>query len=146
MKAPAVSRLRTHRSSLSSVAPIALLLTLPASARSSVLARLTTWTSFFERLLAPMRVVIVGGGLAGLTLARLLRAQGRDPVVLERQRAERWLPRPFMLPYQGFEALRAASVLDAVRAIGWDIAPDREGRPVAVAADFVRVVGLVAEG
>ena len=93
-----------------------------------------------------MRVVIVGGGLAGLTLARLLRTQGREPVVLERQPAGRWLPRPFMLPYQGFEALRAASILDAVRAIGWDIAPDRDGRPVAVAADFVRVVGLVAEG
>src|SRR5438067_10702239 len=93
-----------------------------------------------------MRVVIVGGGLVGVTLARLLRGQGRKPVVLEREAAGRWLPRPFMLPYHGFDALRAASVLDAVRAAGWDIAPDRQGTPVAIAADFVRVVSLVAEG
>jgi 2-polyprenyl-6-methoxyphenol hydroxylase-like FAD-dependent oxidoreductase len=93
-----------------------------------------------------MRVVIVGGGLAGLTLARLLRGQGMAPEVLEREPAGRWLPRPFMLPYHGFDALRAAAVLDAVRAIGWDIAPDHDGTPVAVAADFVRVVGLVADG
>jgi 2-polyprenyl-6-methoxyphenol hydroxylase-like FAD-dependent oxidoreductase len=93
-----------------------------------------------------VRVVIVGGGLAGLTLARLLRQRGMEPAVLEREPAGRWLPRPFMLPYHGFDALRAASLLDAVRAIGWDIAPDRDGTPVAVAADFVRVLGLVAHG
>src|SRR5207237_10779695 len=40
--------LRTLRSSSSSVAPIALLSTLPASSRSSVLARLATWTLFLD--------------------------------------------------------------------------------------------------
>src|SRR5690348_3818026 len=93
-----------------------------------------------------MHVVVVGGGLAGLTLARLLRARGLGPVVLEREPAGRWMARPFMLPFHGFDALRAASVLDAIRAIGWDIAPGRDGTPVAIAADFVRVVGLVADG
>src|SRR5438094_7246217 len=52
--------LRTLRSSLSSVAPIALLLTLPASARSSVLARLTTWTLFLDRPLWRRGSAVVG--------------------------------------------------------------------------------------
>jgi len=34
-----------------------------------------------------MRILIVGGGVAGLTLAAKVRAQGREPVVLERQDA-----------------------------------------------------------
>ncbi len=31
-----------------------------------------------------MRVLVVGGGIAGLTLAAKLRQQGREPVVIER--------------------------------------------------------------
>jgi hypothetical protein len=50
---------------LSPVAPIALLLRLPASSRSSVLARLTTGPSFLDRPLAPAGArtahVVVGG-------------------------------------------------------------------------------------
>jgi 2-polyprenyl-6-methoxyphenol hydroxylase-like FAD-dependent oxidoreductase len=93
-----------------------------------------------------LRLVIVGGGLVGLTLARLVIGRGEEPEVLERQPPGRWQPRPFMLPFHGFDALRAASLLDGVRGIGWDIAPDREGVPVAIAADFIGVLELMAEG
>ena len=44
-----------------------------------------------------IRTVVVGGGMVGLTLARLLRARGRDPIVLERAPAGVYGARGFML-------------------------------------------------
>ena len=55
------------------------------------------------------------------------------------------MPRPFMPPYQGFDALADAGVLDDIRAVAWPIAPRATGlrgpgRPVR-AGD-----ALLAEG
>ena len=93
-----------------------------------------------------MRVVIVGAGVVGLCLARGLRRRGLDPLVVERAPAGVYRPRPFMLPYHGFDALGDAGVLDAVRAVAWEIAPQADGTPVALAAPFVRVSEILADG
>ena len=93
-----------------------------------------------------MRVVIVGAGAAGLAMARSLRRRGLAPEVLDRAPAGAWIPRPFMPPYQGFDALADAGVLDEIRAVSWDIAPRGDGEPVAIAAPFVRVMELLADG
>ena len=44
-----------------------------------------------------MRVVIVGGGMAGLVLARALLDRDVEPVVLERLPEDRRIPGPIML-------------------------------------------------
>ncbi len=83
-----------------------------------------------------MRVVIVGGGMVGMTLAHLLRRRGVEPVVVERAPAGHYVPRGYMLGFQGYEPLQEVGVFDEVRAAGRPIAP-RDGRdPVAVAVRF----------
>jgi 2-polyprenyl-6-methoxyphenol hydroxylase-like FAD-dependent oxidoreductase len=93
-----------------------------------------------------VRILIAGAGAAGLALARSLRRRGVEPVVVDRAPAGAWAPRPFMPPYHGFDALDDAGVLDAVRAESWEIAPRGDGVPVALAAPFVRVMEILAEG
>lgn len=93
-----------------------------------------------------MRVVIVGGGLTGLALARLLRRAGVEPVVLERGPARAWAPRPFLLPFHGFACLREAGVFDGIHDAGWEVAPREGTDPVAIAVAFTTAVGIVAEG
>jgi 2-polyprenyl-6-methoxyphenol hydroxylase-like FAD-dependent oxidoreductase len=90
------------------------------------------------------RVVIVGGGVVGLCLARCLRRRGLAPLVLDRAGPGPPPPRPFMPPYHGFAALEDAGVMDAVRAVSWDIAPGADGTPVALAAPFTRVSEILA--
>jgi len=92
-----------------------------------------------------MRIVIAGGGIVGMALARLLRAGGVEPTVLERAPHGSWEPRPFLLPFHAFECLRAANLLDRVRDASWDIAPRPDADPVAVCISFVRLVGMFAE-
>jgi 2-polyprenyl-6-methoxyphenol hydroxylase-like FAD-dependent oxidoreductase len=91
-----------------------------------------------------MRIVIVGGGIVGLTLARFLRLRGIDPVVLERMPAGRYVPRGFMLGYQGFPLLQEVGIYDEVRDAGWDIAPRSDGHPVAICVDVGKVIGALA--
>jgi 2-polyprenyl-6-methoxyphenol hydroxylase-like FAD-dependent oxidoreductase len=83
-----------------------------------------------------MRVVIVGGGMVGMTLARLLRIRGFEPVVLERMPAGHYVPRGYMLGFQGYESLEEVGVYDEVRRAGRPIAPRPDQRPVAVAVRF----------
>ena len=93
-----------------------------------------------------MRIVIVGGGLTGLALARLLLAHDLEAVVLERDPAGAWTPRPFLLPFHGFACLRAMGVFDAVHESGWEVAPRPQADPVAIAVAFTTAVGIVAQG
>lgn len=93
-----------------------------------------------------MRIVIVGGGVVGLTMWRLLDRHGIRAEVLDRAPALSPVPRPFMLPYHGFEALRDAGMYDAVHRIAWEIAPEAQGGPVALTAAFTRINALLADG
>jgi 2-polyprenyl-6-methoxyphenol hydroxylase-like FAD-dependent oxidoreductase len=92
-----------------------------------------------------IRTVIVGAGMAGLTLARLLRRRGHEPVVLERGPAGAYQPRGFMLGYQGFEAFEELGILAGLRARGWDVAPRSDGVPTGVAVDVGHVLSALAE-
>ena len=92
-----------------------------------------------------IRTVIVGAGMVGLTLARLLRARGHDPVVLERAPAGAYAPRGFMLGYQGYDAFDELGVLSALRAAGRDVGPGPDGVPVGIAVDYGIVMRAVAE-
>ncbi len=93
-----------------------------------------------------MRVVIVGGGMAGLVLARGLARRGIAPVVLERSGPEATIPGPIMLPFQAFDALADVGVLDAVRAEGRDIPPHRDGLPVAIGVGRQFLIDALREG
>jgi len=86
--------------------------------------------------LTSMKVVIVGGGMVGMTLAHLLRRRGVEPAVLERMPAGHYVPRGYMLGFQGYEPLEEVGVYDEVRAAGRPIAPREDGSPVAVAVRF----------
>jgi 2-polyprenyl-6-methoxyphenol hydroxylase-like FAD-dependent oxidoreductase len=93
-----------------------------------------------------MRTVIAGGGMVGLTLARLLRARGEDPVVLERMPAGSYQRRPFLLGFQGFPTLEELGLLARVRSEGRDIAPGPDGRPVAVCIEVGKLLAALGEG
>ena len=85
-----------------------------------------------------MKVVIVGGGMVGMTLAHLLRRRGLEPTIIERMPAGFYQPRGYMLGFQGYESLQEVGVYDEVRDAGRPIAP-REGQPpIAVAVRFMR--------
>jgi 2-polyprenyl-6-methoxyphenol hydroxylase-like FAD-dependent oxidoreductase len=83
-----------------------------------------------------MRIVIVGGGMVGMTLAHLLRLRGAEPTVIERMPAGHYVPRGYMLGFQGYEPLEEVGVYDEVRKAGRPIAPRPDQPPVAVAVRF----------
>ncbi len=93
-----------------------------------------------------MHVVIVGGGMAGLVLARGLLLRGVAPTVLERAPEGIVVPGPIMLPFQGYDALQEIGVFDGLRAHGLDIPPFRAGLPVAVGVARQRVLDALREG
>ena len=69
-----------------------------------------------------MIVAIAGGGLAGLTLAGALQAQGVDALVLERQPEVRDTGAGISLWPNALAALDAASLGDVVRSLGRKLA------------------------
>jgi 2-polyprenyl-6-methoxyphenol hydroxylase-like FAD-dependent oxidoreductase len=83
-----------------------------------------------------MKIVIVGGGMVGMTLAHLLRRRGIEPTVLERAPAGHYIPRGYMLGFQGYEPLEEVGIYDEVKAAGRPIAPRPDQPPVAVAVRF----------
>jgi len=91
-----------------------------------------------------MRVVVVGGGMAGMALARALVQRGTTPVVLERSPEEVRVPGPIMLPYQAYDALEDIGLLRPIRAGGWDIAPRPDGTPVAISVARQLILDLLA--
>jgi 2-polyprenyl-6-methoxyphenol hydroxylase-like FAD-dependent oxidoreductase len=84
--------------------------------------------------------------MVGLALARLLRARGHEPVVLERGAAGQHQPRPFMLGFQGFPVLEELGLLTRVRGAGWDIAPGADGAPVAICLQVGHLLAALGEG
>ena len=91
-----------------------------------------------------MNIVISGGGMVGMTLAHLLRLRGFSPVVIERQREGEYMPRGYMLGFQGYEPLEEVGVFEEVRDAGRPIAP-RDGQPpVAVAVRFGALIEALA--
>jgi 2-polyprenyl-6-methoxyphenol hydroxylase-like FAD-dependent oxidoreductase len=93
-----------------------------------------------------MRVVIVGGGMAGLVLARGLMARGVEPLVLERSPRGTAVPGPIMLPFQAFDPLEDIGVLRAIRAQGRDVPPFRNDEPVAIGVGRQPLLEMVREG
>lgn len=91
-----------------------------------------------------MKVVISGGGMVGMTLARLLRMRGQEPVVFERMHAGAYIPRGYMLGYQGYPPLEEVGVLDEVRRQGWDIAPREDGSAVAICVEVGKLLHALA--
>lgn len=90
-----------------------------------------------------MRVVITGGGMAGLVLARALWRRGIEATVLEGAPASVRIPGPIMLPYQAYDALADVGVLDAARAAGRDVPPHRDGLPISVAVGRQVLIDLL---
>jgi 2-polyprenyl-6-methoxyphenol hydroxylase-like FAD-dependent oxidoreductase len=91
-----------------------------------------------------MRIVIAGGGMVGMTLAHLLRMRGFSPTVIERMPEGAYVPRGYMLGYQGYPPLEEVGVLDEVRTAGWDIAPRPDGSAVAIAVEVGILLGALA--
>ncbi|MDN5933770.1 MAG: FAD-dependent monooxygenase, partial [Pseudonocardia sp.] len=83
--------------------------------------------------------------MVGMALARLLRMRGVEPVVLERMPAGGYVPRGYMLGYQGFMPLEEIGVLKGIRDQGWDIAPRPDGTPVAICVEVGTVLNALAE-
>src|SRR5688572_21503488 len=61
---------------------------------------------------AGVRVLVAGGGMAGLVLARGVQGRGGDVAIIERAPAGRRIPGPIMLPFQSYDALDEIGVLD----------------------------------
>lgn len=93
-----------------------------------------------------MRVVIAGGGMAGLVLARGIALRGGRAVVIERAPVDRSVPGPIMLPFQAYDALDEIGVLGPIRAQGIDIPPHRNGQPVAISVARQAVLEALREG
>jgi 2-polyprenyl-6-methoxyphenol hydroxylase-like FAD-dependent oxidoreductase len=93
-----------------------------------------------------MKVVICGGGIVGLTLARLLHLRGVEPVVLERMPGGAYIRRGYMLGFQGYPPLEEVGVLPALRSEGWDIAPRPDGSAVAICVEVGKLIRSLQEG
>ncbi len=93
-----------------------------------------------------MRILISGGGMAGLVLARGVQHRGGEVAIIERAAPDRTIPGPIMLPFQAYDALDEIGVLDPIRREGIDIPPHRFGRPVSISVPRQAVVEILREG
>ena len=93
-----------------------------------------------------MRILISGGGMAGLVLARGVQHRGGEVAIIERASPDRAIPGPIMLPFQAYDALDEIGVLDPIRREGIDIPPHRNGRPVSISVARQVVVEILREG
>jgi 2-polyprenyl-6-methoxyphenol hydroxylase-like FAD-dependent oxidoreductase len=93
-----------------------------------------------------MRVVIVGGGMAGLVLARGLAHRGVHPTVVERMPPDVVVEGPIMLPFQAYDPLEEIGLLEGIRAAGRDVPPVRNGQPVAIGVARQLVLERLREG
>ncbi len=93
-----------------------------------------------------MRVVIVGGGMAGLVLARGLMLRGVNPVVLERSPSSVRIPGPIMLPFQAYAPLGEIGLMDDVRRAGRAIPPYQGDDPVAYGLGRQFLLDALREG
>lgn len=91
-----------------------------------------------------MRIVIAGGGLVGLTLARLLRLRGEAPVVVERMPEGTYMKRGFMLGHHGYDAMAEVGLMDRIRAAGRPIGAQPDGSSAAIAIEVGAVLGGLA--
>ncbi len=82
--------------------------------------------------------------MVGLMLARLLRLRGFEPLVFERMAEGAFIPRGYMLGYQGYPPFEELGVLHQIRETGWDIAPRPDGSAVAIAVNVGEVLHLLA--
>jgi 2-polyprenyl-6-methoxyphenol hydroxylase-like FAD-dependent oxidoreductase len=80
----------------------------------------------------------------GMTLAHLLRRRGFEPVVIERMPEGAYVPRGYMLGFQGYPPLEEIGVLDEIRSAGWDIAPREDGSAVAIAVEVGKLLHSLA--
>jgi len=85
-------------------------------------------------------VLVVGGGLAGMALARYLRRQGREPTVIEQAPAWRKAGYGIGLWEDGLSVLEELGCLDAVR----ERAADPEGFAVRAGGDVLARASLPA--
>lgn len=93
-----------------------------------------------------MNVVIVGGGIVGLTLAALLRRRGVEPTVIERMPAGVYIKRGFMLGHQANASMAELGVLERIQAQGRGMGQMPDGSAAAVAIEVGRVIGAIGEG
>ena len=93
-----------------------------------------------------MKIVIAGGGMVGLTLGKLLRARGFEPTIIERMPEGAYIPRGYMLGFQGYEPLKEIGVLEKVWPEGREIAPQDGQDAVAVCVEVGKVIHAIAEG
>lgn len=90
-----------------------------------------------------MKVVVAGGGMVGLAVARLLIQRGIEPTVLERSPPGQPPKRPFMLGYHGYPALEEMGAMAEIRSIGWEVVPQGDtSTGISLGfEDFVEIVG-----
>lgn len=93
-----------------------------------------------------MKIVIAGGGMVGLTLGKLLRARGFEPTIIERMPEGAYIPRGYMLGFQGYEPLKEIGVLEQVWPEGREIAPQEGQDAVAVCVEVGKVIHAIADG
>lgn len=83
-----------------------------------------------------MRILIVGGGIAGLAMARALELQGFSPDLIERKADRPQGGAGLYLPGNAARALRALGLLDSIAALAMPIDTQRildsKGRPLSV--------------